>query len=53
MLFRSVSVAVYALGGVNPTTVGELNAAPVKGVALMSGLMESNDIPSYVASLQV
>ena len=50
---NAVSVPVYALGGVNPTTVGELKAAPVKGVALMSGIMESNDIPSYVASLQV
>ena len=50
---NAVSVPVYALGGVNPTTVGELSATPVKGIALMSGLMESNDIPSYVASLQV
>jgi len=50
---NAVSVPVYALGGVNPTTVGELKATPVKGIALMSGLMESNDIPSYVASLQV
>ena len=35
---NAVSVPVYALGGVNPTTVGELKATPVKGIALMSGL---------------
>ncbi|WP_441561852.1 thiamine phosphate synthase [Colibacter massiliensis] len=49
---KAVSVPVYALGGVNPSTVEKLNNIPVKGVALMSGLMKSNDISSYVTSLQ-
>ncbi len=49
---KAVSIPVFALGGVNPGTVEALKNIPVKGIALMSGLMQSSDISSYIASLQ-
>lgn len=49
---QAVSVPVYALGGVNPQTIQELRDVPIAGVALMSGLMTSNDVPAYVRELR-
>lgn len=49
---QSVSIPVYALGGMNLQTVPELHDTPVSGVAIMSGLMTCNDIPAYVREIK-
>lgn len=48
----AVSIPVYALGGVTLQTINQLSTTPVTGVALMSGLMTCNDVPSYVHELK-
>ncbi len=48
----AVSIPVYALGGVTPQTVKELQDVPITGVALMSGLMTCHDVPAYVRELK-
>ena len=48
----AVSIPVYALGGVTRDTAKELHNTPITGVALMSGLMTRNDVPSYVREIK-
>ncbi len=48
----SVSIPVYALGGINLQTVTALRHIPVSGIALMSGFMTSNNVSSYVRNLR-
>ncbi len=48
----AVSIPVYALGGVTPQTIKELQDVPITGVALMSGLMTCSDVPAYVRELK-
>ncbi len=48
----AVSLPVYALGGITPETVKKLHDTPITGVALMSGLMTSPDVSSYVRELK-
>lgn len=48
----AVSIPVYALGGINLQTIHSLHDTPIKGVALMSGLMACPDVPSYVRELK-
>lgn len=49
---NAVNIPVYALGGVNPTTVSQLQDSQVTGVALMSGLMTCPDVPEYLKELR-
>lgn len=38
---ESVTIPVYAIGGIKPTNVGILKSTGIKGVSIMSGLMEA------------
>lgn len=49
---KAVKIPVYALGGVTPKTISQLQDVPVKGVALMSGLMTCPDVPGYLKELR-
>lgn len=49
---KAVKIPVYALGGVTPKTVSQLQDVPIKGVALMSGLMTCPDVPEYLKELR-
>ena len=48
---KAVKIPVYALGGVTPKTISQLQDVPIKGVALMSGLMTCPDVPEYLKKL--
>lgn len=49
---KAVKIPVYALGGVTPKTISQLQDVPIKGVALMSGLMTCPDVPGYLKELR-
>lgn len=49
---QAVKIPVYALGGITPKTISQLQDVPIKGVALMSGLMTSPDVPGYLKELR-
>ena len=49
---NAVKIPVYALGGVTPQTISQLEGIPIKGVALMSGLMTCPDVPEYLKELR-
>lgn len=49
---QAVKLPVYALGGITPQTVGQLKDVPIKGVALMSGLMTCVDLKGYIQELR-
>lgn len=49
---QTVSLPVYALGGITPQTIGQLKDVPIKGVALMSGLMTCTDLAGYIQELR-
>ncbi|WP_101912882.1 thiamine phosphate synthase [Megasphaera vaginalis (ex Bordigoni et al. 2020)] len=48
----AVSLPVYALGGITPQTVHELEDVPTAGIVVMSGLMQCDDANAYVAELK-
>lgn len=49
---QAVSVPVYALGGVNTTTITQLRNIPIAGIALMSGIMICKNVTDYIAELK-
>jgi len=47
----ATTLPVYALGGITPQTVGQLQGLPLAGIALMSGLMTCRDAKNYKQQL--
>lgn len=49
---QTVTVPVYALGGITPETLPKLADIPISGICVMTGLMTSPDPTAYVQSLR-
>ena len=47
---KSVSIPVYAIGGVDNTNIAEARAAGAKGACVMSGLMQCEDVEAFMSS---
>lgn len=50
---NSVSLPVYAIGGIGIENIGEIKATGAAGACLMSGLMQCADVANYVQSLRL
>jgi thiamine-phosphate pyrophosphorylase len=49
---RSVSIPVYAIGGISQQTYPSVRQAGAKGACIMSGLMGCDDVPAYLAGFE-
>ena len=49
---QSVSIPVYAIGGISPATIASVRAAGAKGACVMSGLMQCEDVQEYLQAFQ-
>jgi len=48
---QRTDIPVYALGGITPQTIENLQGLPIEGIAIMSGLMDCKDPVRYVNAL--
>lgn len=48
----SVSIPVYAIGGISPANIGEVRAAGAAGACVMSGLMRCTDAGEYLKAFE-
>lgn len=49
---QSVSIPVYAIGGITEQNAGEVRRAGAKGVCIMSGLMQCADVEAFFHRFQ-
>ncbi len=49
---RSVSIPVYAIGGIGPDNIGAVRKAGAAGACVMSGVMACDDVGMYLAELE-
>lgn len=49
---QSVSIPVYAIGGISPETIASVRAAGARGACVMSGLMQCEDVQEYLKAFQ-
>lgn len=49
---KSVSIPVYAIGGINSENITEIRKAGARGACVMSGAMTCENIPAYLAAFQ-
>lgn len=49
---RSVTIPVYAIGGIDKDTINSVFEAGAKGACVMSGLMKCDNIMSYLKSFE-
>ena len=49
---QSVSIPVYAIGGIGSGNIASVRQAGAKGACVMSGLMQCGDVRQYLAGLQ-
>ena len=49
---KSISLPVYAIGGITPENLCEVLSAKVTGICVMSGAMTSPDIEKYILSFR-
>lgn len=52
MTVRSVSIPVYAIGGINANNISEIKRTGAKGACVMSGAMLCSDAKNYISSLR-
>lgn len=48
----AVRIPVYAMGGITPETLPQLQGIPIAGVCVMTGIMTCEDVPAYVRQLR-
>lgn len=49
---ESVDIPVYAIGGISPENIGEIQSSGAAGACLMSSLMKAHDIKGYIDKLK-
>ncbi len=49
---RSVTIPVYAIGGISPENIQSVTDAGAAGACVMSGIMKCADVKKYVSALQ-
>ena len=49
---ESVSIPVYAIGGIGCENIQSVRAVGAKGACIMSGLMRCEDVKSYLKDLK-
>ena len=49
---ESVSIPVYAIGGINSGNIGQVRSAGAKGACVMSGIMQCDDVGKYLGDLK-
>ncbi len=49
---ESVSIPVYAIGGIGSETIASVYEAGAKGVCIMSGLMQCEDVEGFLRALK-
>ena len=49
---ESVSIPVYAIGGINDENISQIRSAGAKGACVMSGVMECNNVQKYLGALK-
>ena len=50
---RSVSIPVYAIGGINETNIKQIYPTGAKGVCLMSSLMQCENVQTYIKNFDL
>lgn len=49
---QSVSVPVFAIGGITPASIAEVRRAGAKGACVMSSIMMCDDVPKYLGEFK-